>query len=66
MKDANKKILYIDCFSGISGDMFIGSFFDLGLNEKKFKNELSKVLSSHAKIKIWDEKRGGFTGKDSR
>lgn len=63
MKDANKKILYIDCFSGISGDMFIGSLFDLGLNEKKFKNELSKVLPSYAKIKIWDEKRGGFTGK---
>jgi uncharacterized protein (TIGR00299 family) protein len=63
MKDANKKILYIDCFSGISGDMFIGSLLDLGLNEKKFKNELSKVLPSYAKIKIWDEKRGGFTGK---
>ena len=63
MKDANKRILYIDCFSGISGDMFIGSLLALGLDEKKFKNKISKVLPSYAKIKIWNEKRNNFTGK---
>lgn len=63
MKDLNKRIIYIDCFSGISGDMFIGSLLDLGLDEKNFTNKISKVLPSYAKIKIWNEKRGSFTGK---
>ena len=26
------KILYLDCFSGISGDMWISSLLDLGLS----------------------------------
>jgi len=26
-----QKILYLDCFSGISGDMFLGSLIDIGV-----------------------------------
>ncbi len=37
------KILYFDCFSGISGDMIIGSLLDLGLNFKFLENDKIKV-----------------------
>ncbi len=63
MKNGGKRILYIDCFSGISGDMFIGALLDAGAEEKKLVKKISGILPPHAKIKIWDEKRGSFTGK---
>ena len=40
------KTLYIDCFAGISGDMFLGSMLDLGLDRELFLEKLGK-LSLH-------------------
>ncbi len=37
------KTLYFDCFSGISGDMILGAFLDMGLDGKLLKKELSKL-----------------------
>lgn len=37
------KTLYLDPFSGVSGNMLLGSLFDLGLNFKQFKHELEKL-----------------------
>lgn len=37
------KIYYIDCSSGISGDMFVGALLDLGLDFDYLKNELKKL-----------------------
>lgn len=35
-----ERILYIDCFSGISGDMLLGAFLDLGFPEKLLQQTL--------------------------
>ena len=37
------KTLYLDLFSGISGDMFIGALVDLGLEPARLESELQKL-----------------------
>ncbi|MCL4377441.1 MAG: nickel pincer cofactor biosynthesis protein LarC [Actinobacteria bacterium] len=38
-----KKILYIDCFSGISGDMMAGALIDMGVEISYISNQLKKI-----------------------
>lgn len=54
--------LYLDTFSGISGDMFLGLLFDLGLDLQQFKNELGKLPLSGYHLHISREKRHGIEG----
>jgi uncharacterized protein (TIGR00299 family) protein len=37
------KVAYFDCFSGISGDMFIGALIDAGLDLDDLRSELGKL-----------------------
>jgi uncharacterized protein (DUF111 family) len=37
------KIIYLDCFSGISGDMMVGALCDLGVKPSALEWELSKL-----------------------
>jgi len=48
------KIAYLDCFSGISGDMFIAAFLDSGLIEPRYLSEKLSVLGL-GKVKVLAE-----------
>jgi len=37
------RILYLDIFSGISGDMFLGALIDLGVDGRQLERELEKL-----------------------
>ena len=38
------KLIYLDCFAGISGDMLLGALIDLGVPEDVLRRELSKLV----------------------
>ncbi|MBZ9685020.1 nickel pincer cofactor biosynthesis protein LarC [Clostridium estertheticum] len=56
------KILYYDCFSGISGDMNLGALLDLGIDEKYLIDELDKLKLNGYEIKVSRGIRKGIEG----
>ena len=55
-----KKVLYLDCFSGISGDMTIGALIDIGLDFKHLLKEIKKLGLSGYKLKNREAMAGGM------
>jgi len=56
------KILYYDCFAGISGDMNLGALIDLGVEPDDLKNELEKLNIEGFHLEIKKDQRRGITG----
>jgi uncharacterized protein (TIGR00299 family) protein len=52
----------MDCFSGISGNMTIGAFLDLGVDEKMLLDELNKLNVDGYKICISKKVKNGIEG----
>lgn len=51
-KTQTMKILYYECFSGISGDMHLGAMVDLGVPEEYLAGELKKLGLSGYELRI--------------
>jgi hypothetical protein len=56
------KILYYDCFAGISGDMNLAAMIDLGVDRDYLLAELKKLDIGPYEIRIGRDQRGGVTG----
>jgi uncharacterized protein (TIGR00299 family) protein len=56
------KILYYDCFSGISGDMNLGAMIDLGIEESYLVDELNKLNLKGWKLDVVKDQRHGIKG----
>lgn len=55
-------IAYIDCFSGIAGDMMLGALLDLGLSLDSIVNEYKKLPITGYTVRSVKEKRGAIAG----
>jgi hypothetical protein len=54
------KMLYLDIFSGISGDMFIGALIDLGADPRKLERELKKLKLGGYHLHIARQQKSGI------
>jgi len=55
-------ILYLDCFSGISGDMMVGALADLGISPSAFEWELGKLEIEDYHLHFARQERRGIAG----
>src|ERR1044072_4591782 len=56
------KTLYLDIFSGISGDMFIGALIDLGVDARKLEGELKKLKLDGYHLHVARKQKAGIEG----
>jgi hypothetical protein len=56
------KTLYLDIFSGISGDMFIGALIDLGADALQLERELKKLKLGGYHLHVARKQKSGIEG----
>jgi pyridinium-3,5-bisthiocarboxylic acid mononucleotide nickel chelatase len=56
------RILYYDCFAGISGDMNLGALIDLGVDAGYLRSELTKLNIHGFELKLEKATRRGISG----
>jgi uncharacterized protein (TIGR00299 family) protein len=56
------RILYYDCFAGISGDMNLGAMIDLGVDAAYLESELKKLNIEGFHLEITKDLRRGISG----
>lgn len=56
------RILYYDCFAGISGDMNLGALIDLGVDKNYLIAELEKLNIEGFHLEIKQDQRRGING----
>ncbi|MDD7025146.1 MAG: DUF111 family protein, partial [Oscillospiraceae bacterium] len=59
-----KKTLYLECYSGISGDMTVGALLDLGADPQVLKRALDSLQVEGYEIKIGRTKKCGIDACD--
>jgi uncharacterized protein (TIGR00299 family) protein len=62
MKRKSPRVLYFDCFSGISGDMILGALIDVGLDLHKLQSEINKLGLEGWHLEVKKTSRQGLTG----
>ncbi len=59
-----KKILYLQCESGISGDMTVGALLDLGASEDVLRRALASLPLTGYEIRIHQVQKAGLAATD--
>ena len=60
----SKKVLYLECFSGISGDMTVGALLDLGADPEVLKQSLDSLHVDGYEVKIGRSSKCGIDACD--
>lgn len=62
--DDSQKILYMECLSGISGDMTVAALLDLGASEQKLRDALKGLPIGGYELAISRVKKSGLSACD--
>jgi len=63
MASPSSSTAYLDCFSGISGDMLLAALLHAGLEKEFLQDELSKMKEIDFQLKMEDQLRSGIACK---
>lgn len=57
------KLAHLDCFSGVSGDMFLGALLDVGLRLPELKRDLARLRLPPFDLSLRTVRRGALTAR---